>query len=249
MTSFLSVAGLDLPGRRCHRPSALSNGRAAAARYTSALMLRAGHARRARDAGADVGRRDRLLAPARASPPISSSRTPTSGPATPRSRRATAVAVIGDRIVDVGGADEIERWRGANTTVLDAEGRRLVPGFNDAHVHFVDGGTQLDNVDLTDAGDAGGVRAAHQRAREGEAGRVDSRRPLGRAALDAGRAADARADRRRHQFLAGVRRPLRRPHGARQRGRARARRDHRDDAGSAGRRDRARRATDFRPAC
>jgi predicted amidohydrolase YtcJ len=65
---------------------------------------------------------------------------------------AMAVAVIGDRIVDVGGADEIERWRGANTTVLNAEGRRLVPGFNDAHVHVVDGGTQLDNVDLKDAG-------------------------------------------------------------------------------------------------
>ena len=64
---------------------------------------------------------------------------------------ATAVAVIGDRIVDVGAADEIERWRGTNTTVLDAEGRRLVPGFNDAHVRLVDGGTQLDEVDLTDA--------------------------------------------------------------------------------------------------
>jgi predicted amidohydrolase YtcJ len=64
---------------------------------------------------------------------------------------AMAVAIVGDRIVEVGGADEIEHWRGANTTVLNAEGRRLVPGFNDAHVHFVDGGTQLDNVDLRDA--------------------------------------------------------------------------------------------------
>jgi predicted amidohydrolase YtcJ len=68
---------------------------------------------------------------------------------------AMAVAIIGDRIVDVGGTDEIERWRGANTTVIDAEGRRLVPGFNDAHVHFVDGGRQLDNVDLKDAGTQG----------------------------------------------------------------------------------------------
>jgi predicted amidohydrolase YtcJ len=64
---------------------------------------------------------------------------------------ANAVAIIGDRIVEVGGDDEIERWRGANTTLIDAEGRRLVPGFNDAHVHFVDGGRQLDNVDLKDA--------------------------------------------------------------------------------------------------
>jgi len=64
---------------------------------------------------------------------------------------ATALAIIGDRIVDVGGADAMERWRGGQTTVVDAEGRRVVPGFNDSHVHFVDGGTQLDSVDLKDA--------------------------------------------------------------------------------------------------
>jgi len=35
-----------------------------------------------------------------------------------------AVAIVGDRIVDVGGAEEIERWRGPNTTVIAADGRR-----------------------------------------------------------------------------------------------------------------------------
>jgi predicted amidohydrolase YtcJ len=65
---------------------------------------------------------------------------------------AAAVAIIGDRIVDVGNADEIDRWRGANTTVIDAEGRRVVPGFNDAHVRLLDGATRLENVDLSDAG-------------------------------------------------------------------------------------------------
>src|SRR5262245_42433456 len=69
----------------------------------------------------------------------------------PAQPSATALAVIGDRIVEVGGADGIERWRGPQTTVIDAEGRRVLPGFNDSHVHFVDGGTQLDNVDLRDA--------------------------------------------------------------------------------------------------
>ena len=70
----------------------------------------------------------------------------------PEQPAAMAVAVIGDRIVDVGGADEIEQWRGAATTVLDAEGRRLIPGFNDAWVRFAEGGAQLDDVDLKDAG-------------------------------------------------------------------------------------------------
>ena len=69
----------------------------------------------------------------------------------PRQPEAQALAILGDRIVEVGGAGEIERWRGPNTTVIDAEGRRLLPGFNDAHVHFMDGGAQLDNVDLKDA--------------------------------------------------------------------------------------------------
>jgi predicted amidohydrolase YtcJ len=67
---------------------------------------------------------------------------------------ASAVAIIGDRIVDVGGADQIERWRGAGTTVVNAAGRRLVPGFNDALTRFAAGGMELDEVDLRDAGTA-----------------------------------------------------------------------------------------------
>ena len=64
---------------------------------------------------------------------------------------ARAIAIVGDRIVDAGSEEEVQRWRGPNTTVIDAERRRVVPEFNDAHVHFVDGGTQLDNVELRDA--------------------------------------------------------------------------------------------------
>src|ERR1019366_4279865 len=62
-----------------------------------------------------------------------------------------AVAVLGDRIVAVGSNQDLDSWRGPNTRVVDAEGKRLLPGFNDAHVHFVDGGSQLDNVELNDA--------------------------------------------------------------------------------------------------
>jgi predicted amidohydrolase YtcJ len=64
---------------------------------------------------------------------------------------AQAVAVLGDRIVAVGSSDEIEAWHGARTRVLDAAGKLLLPGFNDSHVHFVDGGLALDNVQLNDA--------------------------------------------------------------------------------------------------
>jgi predicted amidohydrolase YtcJ len=65
--------------------------------------------------------------------------------------QAEAVAVIGERIVAVGSDAEIEQWRGPQTRVIDAGGKRLVPGFNDAHVHFISGGIQLDAVQLKDA--------------------------------------------------------------------------------------------------
>ncbi len=65
--------------------------------------------------------------------------------------RAEAVAVIGDRIVAVGTGAEINEWRGPATKVIDAGDKLLLPGFNDAHVHFTPGGMQLDQVDLRDA--------------------------------------------------------------------------------------------------
>src|SRR6266571_4752231 len=64
---------------------------------------------------------------------------------------AQAVAVLGERIVAVGSNSQIEAWRDAKTRVIDAEGKLLLPGFNDAHVHFISGGLQLDNVQLNDA--------------------------------------------------------------------------------------------------
>src|SRR5438477_2329634 len=63
---------------------------------------------------------------------------------------AEAVAVLGDRIVAVGSNHQIEAWQGAHTRVIDVAGKLLLPGFNDAHVHFVDGGMSLDNVQLND---------------------------------------------------------------------------------------------------
>ena len=69
----------------------------------------------------------------------------------PSKPRAQAVAILGDRIVAVGSDLEINAWRGPQTHVLDAGGKLLLPGFNDAHVHFVDGGASLDSVQLKDA--------------------------------------------------------------------------------------------------
>ena len=64
---------------------------------------------------------------------------------------AEAIAITADRIVAVGTRAEIETWRGETTRTIDAKGRLVLPGFNDAHIHFLDGATQLTNVDLKDA--------------------------------------------------------------------------------------------------
>ena len=64
---------------------------------------------------------------------------------------AEAVAIRGDRIAAVGTRGEVGAWRGAGTRTIDARGRLVLPGFNDAHIHFLDGATQLTNVDLKDA--------------------------------------------------------------------------------------------------
>src|SRR5437762_2328477 len=64
---------------------------------------------------------------------------------------AQALAIIGNRIVAVGTTDEIKNLAGLNTRVIDARGRLVLPGFNDAHTHFMSGGFQLSSVDLREA--------------------------------------------------------------------------------------------------
>ncbi len=49
---------------------------------------------------------------------------------------ARAVAVAGDRIVAVGNEDEIKRYVGTGTQVLDAAGQLVIPGFVEGHGHF-----------------------------------------------------------------------------------------------------------------
>ena len=64
---------------------------------------------------------------------------------------ADAVAVQGNQIAAVGSSAEIRKLAGAATRVIDAKGAMVVPGFTDAHVHFIDGGFALQSVKLRDA--------------------------------------------------------------------------------------------------
>ena len=69
----------------------------------------------------------------------------------PRRPWADAVAVRGERIAAVGSSAEVRKLATAGTRVVDARGQMLLPGFHDAHVHFIDGGFRLASVQLRDA--------------------------------------------------------------------------------------------------
>jgi predicted amidohydrolase YtcJ len=56
---------------------------------------------------------------------------------------AEAVAIRGNQILRVGSNREINRLRRPQTTVIDAGGAAVLPGFNDANVRLVEGGLGL----------------------------------------------------------------------------------------------------------
>ena len=72
---------------------------------------------------------------------------------------AEAVAIRGNKILKVGSEREIMRYRRPQTTLLDAKGAAVLPGFDDAHASFVAGGLATDTVQLFGAVDLDEVRA------------------------------------------------------------------------------------------
>lgn len=66
---------------------------------------------------------------------------------------AQAIAVCGEIIARVGTTEDVRRMAGPATRVIDAQGRLVVPGFNDAHVHLIDGANEIVGVDLRPAKD------------------------------------------------------------------------------------------------
>ncbi|KAF0115742.1 MAG: amidohydrolase [Rhodobacteraceae bacterium] len=73
--------------------------------------------------------------------------------------RAEAVALGGGRILAVGSRAEVAVLAGRRTRMVDAEGRTLLPGFVESHMHLVLGGNELSNLHL------GGVQGFDMLAR------------------------------------------------------------------------------------
>jgi hypothetical protein len=66
-------------------------------------------------------------------------------------RRSEALAVLGDQILAVGTPDEIMKLKGPETKIVDLDGRFVMPGFNDAHLHLAMAGLEKMNANLVGA--------------------------------------------------------------------------------------------------
>ena len=95
----------------------------------------------------------------------------------PDGTMAEAVAIRGNQILRVGSEREIMRLRRPQTSMIDAKGAAVVPGFNDAHLDFIAGGLSLDRVDLNGADTLDEVQA---RIRTWATAHADSPWVLGR---------------------------------------------------------------------
>src|SRR6476469_438870 len=65
----------------------------------------------------------------------------------PAQSQARALAAAGGKFIAVGTDAEILALRGPNTRVIDAGGRRVIPGLNDSHLHIIRGGLNF-NMEL-----------------------------------------------------------------------------------------------------
>lgn len=64
---------------------------------------------------------------------------------------AEAVVTDGNKIIFVGSDDEAQKFIDTSTEVIDLNGKLMLPGFIDNHVHFVTGGFYLLGIDLRPA--------------------------------------------------------------------------------------------------
>ncbi len=78
-----------------------------------------------------------------------------------------AIASLNDKIVYVGSDAGVEIYIGPGTRVVDLDGKLVMPGFNDNHVHFESTGRLLYGLSLLDVSDESGfverIRDVHER--------------------------------------------------------------------------------------
>ena len=81
---------------------------------------------------------------------------------------ASAIAVAGDRILEVGSDEDVSAHIGPDTRVMELDGRLVTPGMNDAHLHFASGGLSLLRVDLNGTTSLSQIEERVRAAAEGQ---------------------------------------------------------------------------------
>jgi len=71
---------------------------------------------------------------------------------------AEAIAVVADRIAAVGSNREIRSLAGPQTEIIRVKHATILPGFTDCHIHLIEYGLSLRNVDLRDAQSIGQMK-------------------------------------------------------------------------------------------
>lgn len=74
-----------------------------------------------------------------------------------------AVAITGNTITAVGKTEDIKNLAGDSTEVIDLQGKLVIPGFNDSHIHFINGSKGLAEVELSSTQSAEEVEAYIQK--------------------------------------------------------------------------------------
>lgn len=70
-----------------------------------------------------------------------------------------AIAIRDNKILLVGTTNEVQQLASSKTQQIDLKGKLVIPGFNDAHIHFLGGSIGLAEVELSDAKSLDEIRA------------------------------------------------------------------------------------------
>lgn len=54
--------------------------------------------------------------------------------------QASALAISGSRIVAIGDDAATDEWHGNHTRIIDLQGKTVIPGLTDTHIHAIRGG-------------------------------------------------------------------------------------------------------------
>ncbi|MGB2662526.1 MAG: amidohydrolase [Candidatus Acidiferrum sp.] len=72
---------------------------------------------------------------------------------------AQSLAIRKGKIVAVGSDEQVARFRGIGTKMIDAGGKLALPSFTDSHIHMLDGGLSLAEVNLEGAKDVAEIQS------------------------------------------------------------------------------------------